>query len=1106
MNQAYYKKNIDYTTWKTEADKKFTTGFNKANFIEINNKTFNKNFWHIYAFQEWAEKPQTIDVFKENGKNGKFASEAKVSFQGFNPTPYRGDHVSLDIMPIFDITEFLTYTYGTPPKPIFSEVLEKIKKNLKTYSGNKGRLSHYIDKNYSNMGSAGSGLYFDILTLIAPVHEPFQDNDEKKRVVINKQLEKIFSDIGTMTYDPECLQKPYILHDKIHSILKPLNANTDESEYRTRQLLIEETAKMIIVFMQTVLLYTQTLNNELDPKNEIELNLISDPESSDVSDVESIIRLSKPSIKPLFIKSYTARENNLKPFISIQMLYFPKTQLLNDKGERIKDDKGENKKNSFEGEEGNFIKINNFQIPYNNIQSLEHNVKDHSITINMIDTEGIIGELLVQKMYSVSQNKANSGKNDSDGDPTQPYYFVIEYGWAGPSTEDEDELLEAGIFPKTATRGYIKSISSQFTPKGNEYTLTIEANDKENLSKFLNNSEILHISNKDELSVVIGLIALFLAIRGGEIPADVTDFQQLFDVIEGASIKKVSSNFYITGISDSDTFEKKKSKEIYELVTRLFGDIQYTEQIKTTIAEKAKKYKDKKGKEKIKVTESKETIDEKVTKYDNIKTLKEITFDAQNSLENLQKSCETEDFVINGWIAAIYLIWKMKRNFKKDLNNEFKIIDTTGLFDVFADDGKIDGTKFNNVIKNFNPFGLAPDKNKDFQLIVKTLCEQYKAKKYINAEYQLSSIIDVLPETVAETAASNLPNGAGKSVTLARTINKITFFTNQISTLFSSIRGLGKDCTLPGNLSICQASDGVDANLSVFDMKFNKGDSIQAEYKKRLYSDKFNLIFGNSNSDPNSDPDKKVDEIIKINKIDQVLPNKKLYILYLSYKINSQNISSLNCELSRKIYLFGRTIAQSYSLQPRIRPKTRNGNRQFFSQGNQQIFREGTGDIIEFTIDPIDIGTFNSLMISNKNKNNFISNEMVSNTNVGGMYENAAKYTRNYRDIDGNVNKHSIARDMARLDLNYQNQTTLKGSITILGEPYWSNLNVMMKSIFITVYYANGVRSSHTGLYFVSNATQSISDGKFTTRLEILRASTFLGGLGQIAKKSMVAG
>jgi hypothetical protein len=235
--------------------------------------------------------------------------------------------------------------------------------------------------------------------------------------------------------------------------------------------------------------------------------------------------------------------------------------------------------------------------------------------------------------------------------------------------------------------------------------------------------------------------------------------------------------------------------------------------------------------------------------------------------------------------------------------------------------------------------------------------------------------------------------------------------------------------------------------------------------------------------------------------------SENIHILYLSYKTNPNKVAFLNCSLPRKINLLGQQMVQSYSFTPRISRKTRSANKQFFGQGNNSISREGTGDIIEFSLDPIDIGNFNSLMLSNKNKNNIGFNGISSNSYVGNIYMNAAKYYRTYRDIDGNINKNSIMRDIANLDLNYQSQTNLKGSITIIGEPYWSNINLIFsKCIYIHVYYANGEKSSHSGLYYVSNAIQNISDGKFTTKLEIIRAPTFLSSLEKLSNKNTYLG
>ena len=83
MNQAYYKKNIDYASWKQDADIEFLGGFNKESFKKVNNKTFNKYFWHIYGYNKWIYKNNSIEVLLEDGHNGKFISFQTKSFSQF---------------------------------------------------------------------------------------------------------------------------------------------------------------------------------------------------------------------------------------------------------------------------------------------------------------------------------------------------------------------------------------------------------------------------------------------------------------------------------------------------------------------------------------------------------------------------------------------------------------------------------------------------------------------------------------------------------------------------------------------------------------------------------------------------------------------------------------------------------------------------------------------------------------------------------------------------------------------------------------------------------------------------------------------------------------
>ena len=95
---------------------------------------------------------------------------------------------------------------------------------------------------------------------------------------------------------------------------------------------------------------------------------------------------------------------------------------------------------------------------------------------------------------------------------------------------------------------------------------------------------------------------------------------------------------------------------------------------------------------------------------------------------------------------------------------------------------------------------------------------------------------------------------------------------------------------------------------------------------------------------------------------------------------------------------------------------------------------------------------------------------------------------------------------MAILDLNYQNQMNLTGSITILGEPFWSQNHSLMKNcyIYLNIYYNSGNRSSHSGVYHVQNVVQNINTGIFRTKIEILRVPTFLNDLISLSIKGNI--
>lgn len=1110
VEKEYYKANINYAKW----EKEILLGYipltakgvlqKKEHFDDVNKKTINKNFIYIAAFFEWMKEVNTVKYYKETINNGKFEPHAtglyanRSSFETINLFPYSDDNKS-DIIPIIDVTsyiEMVSVEKNTKAIEKLKEVYAGLPKKLKDYS-DRSRIGLYIDKNHQNMDSANDGLYFQLLSSINKNPNDF--------IVSAKGNKRLFGGIRQKL--DGIMEKYFDLEEEF------LIANSNESDLENVFDRINDLGRSIKAIIQSILSMIENLHNSLssdgdDPIKIDDLgNTISSSNADSVADIESIMMKAKPGIRPLFKKSYIVRENNLKPYITIIMAYF-----------------------SVANREPVIIK--NFDVPYNNILNFEHNVKDHTINISLIDTEGALSELLIQKMYSVSQNKANVKKSNVDGDASMPYNFLIEYGWSGPETDDEDELLEEGVFTKTVHTGYITSISSQFTPKGNEYSLTIKPNDHESVAKYLNNFDIMYLSSETELSTVTGVIALFLILWSGSLyttsPGGVKSFQELFVKIENAKIyRNPNLNYwidtaawekgnngqisngrhsgYVLTHKDSFPLSTEEGKEIENVLTKLFGD-------------------------KLEVSVS----------TDKEEPLKNITFNKTLRLDNLKKACDAGDFVMNGWIAAIYLLWKMKRYFKEK-NEDFIIADTTGLFDVFNDKDEIKDEKIFRVINIFNPLASSqPETLTDFEKVIKFLSGDMRSKKSKNM-FEVKNLLDF----------KELNGATGKST-------KLTLFTNQISTVFKSIQDVGLNCKFDGNNSnsvICQTSSAIDSDLAKYDLQYNKLVDIQKEYKIRLYTDKFNLIpienlketkladkylnifFENLSSsirdaeqrlesakkekkeaeknrgnpdfvqytstDTHLDNNIKL-ETDKLEKAKKDFESKKINILYLTYIIDANKISYLNVPVKKKISLFSRNVAQSYSFMPRIKPKTRSPNRQFFTQGNKQILREGTGDIIEFSMDPIDIGNFSSLMISNKNKNNIIFENLSSNTNLGGIYDNAAKYYTQYKDIDGNVNPHTIARDLAKMDLNYQTQMNLKGSITIIGEPYWSGINSLMKYIFVNVYYTNGQRSSFTGLYYVTNIVQNISEGKFTTKLEIVRAPTFLSNLEQIGKKNVV--
>ena len=320
----------------------------------------------------------------------------------------------------------------------------------------------------------------------------------------------------------------------------------------------------------------------------------------------------------------------------------------------------------------------------------------------------------------------------------------------------------------------------------------------------------------------------------------------------------------------------------------------------------------------------------------------------------------------------------------------------------------------------------------------------------------------------------------------------VSFFVKKLKEIFNSIQLLGLN-TKTKSKDIFIISDSIVVNYMVHEKESE--DQVKKKYKEIIYSNK-DIIYTSQDIANKKIEQFSYDEFSSNYDLTQGYEKKykKFTVMFLSYSLSLNKLfNNQSFSLSYKLGFLTKNIAQSYSLMPRIQPKTRNSNKQFFSQGNDKMLRESSGDILEFEIERLDIQKTVGLIINNKNQKNVGFNDFSSNTFVDGMYENAAKYYNTYIDINGTPDKLKIARDMATLQSNYKNAVQLKGSITIFGEPYWSDINLLKsKYIHITINYNNGRLSSHSGLYMVTNAIHTINNGKYVTKLEIIRQYTFL--------------
>ena len=319
------------------------------------------------------------------------------------------------------------------------------------------------------------------------------------------------------------------------------------------------------------------------------------------------------------------------------------------------------------------------------------------------------------------------------------------------------------------------------------------------------------------------------------------------------------------------------------------------------------------------------------------------------------------------------------------------------------------------------------------------------------------------------------------------TINYISFFTSTIEKILERLENYQVDIV---DLPVSQTGS-VKGIFQTFDK--TKINEIKDIYEQ-------------TNEDLNYKPFlKNIENTAKyLNVSDNI--ETEVNVLFLSFALNHIKIfKSDSVSVENKVKFLSDNIVQSYSLTPRIYPKTRNSNKQFFSQGNDKLLSEGTGDIIEFQINEFNIQKFNSLMVSRNNQKKMAFNNL-SSSSYSNIYQNAAKYYNTYIDIDGQTDKQKIVENMANLDLDYQNQTAgLSGSITIPGEPFWSEHTFLSNYyIYLNIYYNSGNRSSHSGVYSVKNVMQNIDNGSFKTKIEIIRIPTFLNDLDSLTTKANI--
>lgn len=1056
INQEY----LDYKTFYTEHENKNLTQI--ANEMEkINEKCLNKSFIYILLWQKWVDEPGTVTYFlqTESGDNVKISESesGKTTFNNFKLIPYTERGV--DILPVIDVRSIFKCINFGENITVLNSIYEKIFSILNDKKEKK-RIDLYIDQKWTNMEKSLTGFYIDLLSVLNQTYKDYLFNLNGNNVIIFPEIMK-----ERFTFK----DKENVITDKINyikTITHPIQEQIEEYDALEN---INFAFNRIIKVIQTIINYSTLLSQYYDDEKAERVNIsnLLNLKSESNVPLDRLIEIIKPTLQPIFKKSYVVRENNLFGYAKVKLI------------------KNVNKSKNKE-ENGNFIEIDNFDIPYNNITNFEYNVAEQKAILSLIDAEGSVSELLINKMYSFFNSNSEYVKNQEQNTESAEY-FQIEYGWSGPITEDDEEMIENGIYTKKTFNGHIKSITSQFTQKGTEYSIDIMPNN----FKIVNNNPmdahaILYAQNKDKASFLITMIIIFLILNN--IKKD--DFFKEFNKTNASFSSQSTTNIFLETIfifllekNDNFYIQEKTVKGVksYQIIvinaTNIPVEIEIDKQnniddfnLVELLIQNIKFPKEEKSIKKYKINEL-----------------------SIGDLDNVRSIIEKEKYSLNGWLVSIFIIITIK-NFFKDKNDFFLLHDITGLFDIIrvnARAGSVLSAQYINtvslfdIIKKFNPFCLDEqtlknininennsnigESNKTFFDMIKNSMEK-KSNKY--------ALINLVPYVIDDSDILKFQN--------------ISFFIKKLKEIFNSIQLLGLN-TKTKSKDIFSISDSIVVNYMVHEKESE--DQVKKKYKEIIYSNK-DIIYTIKDKGNKKIEEFSYDEFSSnydLTKIDGK-NYKKFTVMFLSYSLSLNKLfNNQSFSLSYKLGFLTKNIAQSYSLMPRIRPKTRNSNKQFFSQGNDKMLRESSGDILDFEIEKLDIQKTVGLIINNKNQKNIGFNDFSSNTFVDGMYENAAKYYNTYIDINGTPDKLKIVRDMATLQSNYKNAVQLKGSITIFGEPYWSDINLLKsKYIHITINYNNGRLSSHSGLYMVTNAIHTISDGKYVTKLEIIRQYTFL--------------